>query len=269
MKFSGNTIKTLDDLKSFVESNKDNLYLKDKNDNYILHICCHFGTLEMLMFLLEKIKEDEVIYHKNKFDNDIYICSIAGGNDEIAQFLENNYGFSLSEENISRCYIWAVTNGNLNMIKRFEKKYNIDVKNIKNECHNPFTIASFRGHIHVMEYYEKEYGYNVDCICSCEHGLNVYFCAIPNEKINVMKYLEKKYNYDIFTKNKSGGDAYDVAEQLGKKKVMQYLEETHDFTHVRLMRKIEAEMSGYTKSLEEKVAYLEKQLNDIKNVINE
>jgi predicted Fe-Mo cluster-binding NifX family protein len=85
---------------------------------------------------------------------------------------------------------------------------------------NLYLMASFGGHVEVMEYLENK---GVDTTIKNNHGNNAYLMASQGGQIKVMKYLEMK-GFDINVENNYGSNAYSLAYKKGHSKVIEYLE---------------------------------------------
>ena len=60
-------------------------------------------------------------------------------------------------------------------------------------------------------------------------GDDAYLFASWKGHLEIMKYLEKEHNWDIHVKNNKGDDAYLYASSFGYLEIMKYLENEHNW----------------------------------------
>ena len=297
------TILTIDDLDKLIKTNKNILKEKFSYKYYEINIYLYtamYGTSYMLKYL--ESLDKNIIHSMDLFNNNAYILAAGVGNFDVMKYLENNHKFMINlKNNISEnAYLYAAKNGQLNVIKYFFKYPSIFKKNkleilqslviifiilvylciaiyfsdknlykiniffvelffsiicilgvidlskqfydiydkyyinyfIKNfEGYNVYFCALINGHLDIMKYLEKKEKYNWNILNFVNYlKEDAYLLAIKHGHLHIIKYFEKKYKWNLTTKDWIGNDAYLVASLYGNLHVIKYLEQTHNWS---------------------------------------
>jgi ankyrin repeat protein len=194
--------------------------------NHINYICNNWSNLKYE----PKLELNEI---EKLTDNiiKIYLFCYYGYIDQLYKYDLLNLKMPINKNN-DNLYLLASYCGHIKVMEYLENK-GVDEKIKNNNGNNAYLFASWGGHIKVMEYLENK---GFDITIKNKDGKDAYLLASYCGHIKVMEYLENK-GFDITIKNNNGNNAYLLASWGGHIKVMEYLEnkkykkyitETHD-----------------------------------------
>lgn len=124
-------------------------------------------------------------------------------------------------------YILAIYIGNIDFLKYL---YNIYEINITNNYKEIYYMAAKFGNIKTLKYFNT---FSIDIYNTITkyndmYGINPYLAAIMHGKFKTVKYLEK-CGFDINIKDNNDDNAFILAAEFGRVKIMKYLISIHNF----------------------------------------
>ena len=149
-----------------------------------------------------------------KIEIDAFHTAVVEEQIEILEYLSNLPFFDVTRKNEDGydAYLIAAENGKLEIMKYLEETHNWDITTVTAIKDNCYLLAAYKGHLDIMKHIESKNNSKI-IQHKDEEGHDAYLSAVLGSHFKIIKHLENDMNWDIYIRNSSSQNAYEIAKE--------------------------------------------------------